>query len=48
MLDKQFAPLYLEHLAFLIKTTGWEVTKIYSHYTFEQERFKRGFTLMNQ
>ena len=27
---------------------GWKVTKIYSHLTFEQARFKRKFILMNQ
>ena len=43
-----FIPVYLEHLVLLIKRAGWQVTKIYSHYTFEQERFKRNFILMNQ
>ena len=27
---------------------GWSVTKIYSHYTFEQECFKKKIILMNQ
>ena len=27
---------------------GWSVTKIYSHYKFEQECFKKEFILMNQ
>ena len=27
---------------------GWKVTKLYSHFTFEQSRFKRDFILMNQ
>ena len=31
-----------------IKRAGSQVTKIYSHYTYEQERFKRDFILMNQ
>ena len=39
---------YLQHLSFLIKRAGWEVKKIYSHCTFEQERFKKDFILMNQ
>ena len=26
----------------------WKVTKIYSHYSFEQSHFKRDFVLMNQ
>ena len=43
-----FIPVHLEHLVFLIKRAGWQVTKIFSHYTFEQERFKRDFILMNQ
>ena len=33
---------------FLIKRAGWTVTKIHSHLTFEQSRFKRNFILMNQ
>ena len=40
--------VYVEHLVFLIKKARWQVTKSYSHYTFEQERFKRDFILMNQ
>lgn len=48
MLDKQIIPLYLEHLLFLIRRSGWKVTKKYSHYTFVQQRFKKDFILMNQ
>ena len=33
---------------FCIKRAGWKVTKIHSHLTFEQSRFKRNFILMNQ
>ena len=40
--------MYLEDLAFCIERAGWKVTKIYSHLTFEQARFKRKFILMNQ
>ena len=40
--------MYLEHLSFVIKWAGWRVTKIYSHFTFEQECFKNNFILMNQ
>ena len=40
--------MYLEDLTFCIKRAGWKVTKIYSHLTFEQARFKRKFILMNQ
>ena len=45
---KKFIPLYLEDLVFCIKRAGWIVTKIHSHLTFEQSRFKRNFILMNQ
>ena len=40
--------MYLEHLAFVIKSAGWKVTKIHTHLTFEQKRFKEKFILMNQ
>ena len=40
--------MYLEQICFAINRTGWFVTKIYSHYTFEQECFKNEFILMNQ
>ena len=40
--------MYLEDLAFFIKRAGWKVTKIHSHLTFEQARFKQNFILMNQ
>ena len=33
---KFFIPLYAEYINFLIKRCGWIVTRIYSHYTFEQ------------
>ena len=45
---KKFIPLYLEDLRFLIKRTGWVVTKLYLHFTFEQDAFKKDFVLMNQ
>lgn len=48
MLQKKFISLYLQHLSFLIKRTDWKASKLYSHYTFEQERFKKDFILMNQ
>ena len=48
MFPKKFIPLYLEDLSVLIKRCCWRVTKIYTHYTFEQPRFKRNFVLMNQ
>ena len=40
--------MYLEHLKKLISRVGWKVTKLYAHYTFEQESFKKDFILMNQ
>ena len=48
LFPKTFIPLYLEDLRFLIKRCGWKVTKIYSHFTFEQSCFKREFVLTNQ
>ena len=48
MFPKRFIPLYLEDLRFLIKRAGWVVTKLYSHFTFEQDAFKKDFVLMNQ
>ena len=45
---KKFIPFYLEDLKFLITRCCWKVTKLYSHYTFEQSCFKRDFVLMNQ
>ena len=48
MFPKRFIPLYLEDLRFLIKRAGWVVTKLYLHFTFEQEAFKKDFVLMNQ
>ena len=48
MFPKKFIPLYLEDLKFPITRCCWRVTKIYSHYTFEQACFKRNFVLMNQ
>ena len=43
-----FLPMYLEDLVFCIKRASWKVTKIHSHLTFEQSKFKRNFILMNQ
>ena len=48
LFSKKFIQLYLEDLKFLIKRCCWKFTKTYSHYTFEQSRFKREFLLMNQ
>ena len=48
MFLKKFIPLYLKDLRFLIKRAGWIVTKLYSHFTFEQDCFKKEFVLSNQ
>ena len=48
MFPKKIFPLYLEDLRFFIKRTGWIVTKLYSHFTFERDAFKKDFLLMNQ
>ena len=48
LFPKKCIPLYLEDLQFLIKRAGWIVTKLYSHFTFEQDKIKREFVLLNQ
>ena len=48
LFKKVFWPMYLEDLVFCIKRAGWKLTKIHSHLTFEQARFKQKFILMNQ
>ena len=48
LFPKKFIPLYLKDLRFLIKRAGWNVTKLYSHFEFEQNAFKKDFMLMNQ
>ena len=48
LFEKKCFPLYLEHLALLIKRLGWVVTKIRQHLTFEQKRFKKNFIIRNQ
>ena len=40
--------MYLDDLVFCIKRAGWKLTKIHSHLTFKQARFKKNFILMNQ
>ena len=44
---KKIQPMFLEKLSFAINRAGWRVTKIFSHYTFEQECFKKNFILVN-
>ena len=45
---KIFVNLYAEDLYLLTTLAGWEVTKIYNHFTFKQGTFKRDFVVMNQ
>ena len=45
---KIFVSLYVEDLYFLTTRCGWKVTKIYDHYTFKQDTFKKDFVVMNQ
>ena len=45
---KVFVNLYAEDLYFLTTRCGWKVTKIYDHYTFKQDTFKKDFVVMNQ
>ena len=40
--------MFLDHIEFLTKRAGWKVTKVYSHFTFEQEPFKKDYILGNQ
>ena len=48
MFQKKFIRLYVEDLRFLIRRAGWIVTKLYSHFTFEQDCFKKEFVLPTQ
>ena len=45
---KIFVNLYAEDLYFLTICAGWKVAKIYEHYTFKQDTFKKDFVVMNQ
>ena len=40
--------MYFEQIFFSVVRAGWKITKIYLHYTFEHERFKKDFILINQ
>ena len=48
LFTKKFIPLSLEQIKFAVLRCGWKVTKLYKHYYFDPERFKRYFILMNQ
>ena len=45
---KIFVNLYAEDIYLLSTQAGWKVTKIYDHYTFKQDTFKKDFAFMNQ
>ena len=45
---KMFVNIYVEDLYFLTTRGGQRVTKIYDHYTFKQDSFKRDFIVMNK
>ena len=47
-LKEKVYTLYAEDLHFLITRTGWLITHIYQHFTFEQSKFNKDFVLMNQ
>ena len=46
--EKIFVTLYAGDLYFLTTRAGWKVTKVYEHYTFKQDTFKKDFVVMNQ
>ena len=46
--EKIFVLLYAEDLYFLTTRADWKVTRIYEHYTFKQDTFKKDFVVMNQ
>ena len=39
--------MFLDH-RFLTKWAGWKVTKVYSHFKFQQDPFKKDYILGNQ
>ena len=38
---KTRSPMYIDHIQFLTSRAGWKVTKVYSHFSFEQDPFKK-------
>ena len=46
--NKIFIPLYAEDLYFLTTRAGWKVTKVYNHYTYKQDTYKKDYVVMNQ
>ena len=47
ILFKKYSSNVLELFCFVIKRAGWHITKVYLHFTFEQECFKKNFILVN-
>ena len=45
---KIFILLYAEDLYFLTTRAGSKVTKVYNHYTYKQDKFKKDFVVMKQ
>ena len=43
-----FVLFYAEDIYFLMTRAGWKVTRIYEHYTFKQDTFKKDFVVINQ
>ena len=41
-------PSFVERIAFLVKRFSLIVTKIYAHYTFDQQSFKKDFIILNK
>ena len=46
--EKIYVLLYAKDLYFLTIRVEWKVTKIYEHYAFKQDTFKKDFVVMNQ
>ena len=46
--EKIYVSLYAKDLYFLTIRVEWKVTKIYEHYAFKQDTFKKDFVVMNQ
>ena len=43
-----FVNIYAEDLYFLTTRADWRVTKIYDHYTFKQDSFKRDLVVVEK
>ena len=40
--NKRF-PIFVDQVQFLTSRAGWKMTKVYSHFAFEQEPFKKEY-----